>query len=107
MTVMRRTIFAILIAGLLLCQLGQAQHYKVHFLEPVYQTSPQKEKPAQPDADDNCAFCLFLKYFAGILATAVALSCATVVLAHPDSWRRVFKALPAPQLYAARAPPAA
>ncbi len=107
MLVMRRYIFALLVAGLLLVQLGQAQHYKTHFLEPAYQRAPQKHAPAHSDADDNCAFCLFLKNFTAVLAVSIAIAVCALAYTLPDFRQIAFAALLLRQNYTARAPPAA
>ena len=107
MTAFHRYIFALLIAGLLLVQLGQAQHYKTHFQEPAYQTTPHKQKPAHSDADDNCAFCLFLKAFGGIITAGILLLVRVPAYLRPEYLRKAFAAFGSPLPYAARAPPLA
>ncbi len=107
MTALRRYIFALLVAGLLLVQLGQAQHYKIHFLEPGYQSSPQKHAPAHSEADDNCAFCLFLKSFVAIFAAVAAVIISARIYIQQPGLQQRLSALMLPQLYAARAPPVA
>jgi len=113
----RQYIYALLFAALLVIQLAQAAHYRVHFQEPEYagrlaqiaaeKTGDVQHKAPDHDGPDDCALCFFMKYLSlALLVTAISVAARRL-------WQPVAAALlrdwagVANRAYSARASPAA